>query len=259
MVWVCIALSIPVLLLLLLQFLRFHFSIDVRTPASLEASLGLSFLWFRREFSVDAGRAFTPHPHDDEDRDEEGDRQSPAQAERSDAHTPAGDTPQGREAGEEDGGQRGGLRLPDSWLRHLSRRQARLRKSAIKWALDFGVWRILLRFSLKSGRRVLGLLHPALKFLHLGMEDVYDLGRIAAAWSVLRGTLPALDCPVEFGFNEKPFNLQARLAGGFTGLSALLFGFLTLFSFPWIPLGIRFLHCWRDPRLSRWQRRVLLP
>ncbi|MDQ3000565.1 MAG: hypothetical protein M3Y08_04815 [Fibrobacterota bacterium] len=239
MVWVYIALFILALALVLLQLFRFHFSIDVETPASLRGSIGVSFLWFRREMAVDAVRAVWGHGIEDDDDDDDDDeplRQDPP------PHN----------------GQRGALRIPDAWFSSLDKVLTRLRKTFIKWALDLGVWRILFRFSLRSGRRILGLLGPALKSMYLGMEDVFDLGRIAAAWSVVRGTVPALAAPVEFGFC-RPFAFRAKVAGGFTGLEALFFGFLTLFSFPYIPLAKRFLDCWREPRLNRWQRRVLLP
>lgn len=242
MVWVYIALSILAFGLLLLHFLRFHFSIDVETPASLRGSVGVTFLWFRREFAVDAVRAVWGHGIEDDDDDDDDDYN----------HSPPADPPHPASS------QRGALRIPDSWVAGLNRFQARLRKAFIKWALDMGVWRILFRFSLRSGRRILGLLAPALKSMYLAMEDAFDLGRIAAAWSVVRGTVPALSAPVEFGFC-RPFEFRAKVAGGFTGLEAVLFGFLTLFSFPYIPLAKRFLECWRTPRLNRWQRRVLLP
>jgi hypothetical protein len=250
MVWVCIALAIPALALLLLHFLRFHFHLSVESPSTLRGAVGVSFFGFRREVAVDAARAVWGHGEhngdDDEDDGEDGHEDDAADL-ASDAF-----------GGDARGGQRGALRVPEAWLRLAARLQTRLRKAATKWVLDPGVWRILLRFAWKSGRRVLGLLHPAPEFLHLSLEDVFALGRIAAVWAVLRGTLPALACPAEFGFAQ-PFALRARLAGGFTGLDLVVFGLLTLFSFPWAPLGSRFLHCWRDPRLTRWQRRVLLP
>jgi hypothetical protein len=156
-------------------------------------------------------------------------------------------------------GQRGAIRIPDAILRRAYRLRNRFRDALSKWILDFGVWRLILRFSLKSGRRVLRLLRPRLKALHLGMDDAYDLGRIASVWSAVSATVPALACPVEYGFGAPGFALKARVAGGFSGLGALFFGAGTLYTFPWIPLANRFAECWRDPALSRWQRRVLLP
>ena len=246
MVWVSIALAIPLLILLLLQFLRFHFSIHAQTPATLQGSLGISFLWFRREMTVDAGRAFSSKADGEgETGDPEGKKEDPeAEAEF--------------DPGREFPGQRGALRIPGSWQGYFSRLRSRFRQAGAKWMLDFQVWRALIGFAFKSGRRIIRLLHPALKSFHLGMEDVYDLGRIAAAWSVLRGALPALTGDAEFGFAET-FNFRAKVTGGFTGLNVLFFGLTTLFSFPWVILGGRFAHCWRDPRLNRWQRRVLLP
>ncbi|MDB5103836.1 MAG: hypothetical protein JWP91_1525 [Fibrobacteres bacterium] len=255
MVWVYIALAIPVLFLLLLHFFRVHFSIDVETPAVFRGTVGVSFLWFRREAVVlDVAHTVMGHHEEYDESEEEGEFDESSLDEEV---APAPGTGEGLGPRSDDG-QRGAVGIPESWLLFTKRFRVRTRKAFTKWALDVGVWRLLLRFTLKSGRRVLGLLHPALKFMHLGLEDVYDLGRIAAAWSIVQGTIPALACPVGWGFTE-PFNFKARLAGGFTGLNVLVFGFLTLFSFPWLPLGSRFLHCWRDPRLNRWQRRVLLP
>ena len=268
MVWVCIALSIPVLFLVLLHFLRFHFNLSVETPSTLRGSVGVSFFRFRREVTVDAAQAVMGRPtgkEDADDRDEEGgksrDGEEGAWTRNPNfkaADSPAPDSSRTGEPKDPDAGQRGAVRVPESWHRMADRFQKRVHKAATKWIMDPGVWRILFRFTMKSGRRVLGLLHPALEFLHLSLEDVFDLGRIAAAWSVIRGTVPALACPVEFGFAQ-PFAFRTRLSGGFSGLDLLLFGLLTLFSFPWLPLGSRFVHCWNDPRLTRWQRRVLLP
>ena len=260
MVWVCIALSIPVLFLLLLHFLRFHFNLSIETPATLRGSVGISFFRFRREVTVDAAQAVMGRRagHDDADDDDGGVGVWSSNPNFQAMKPSAGDSAGGDPPSLPDAGQRGALRVPESWHRMMDRFQKRVHKAATKWVMDPGVWRILFRFTMKSGRRVLGLLHPALESMHLSLEDVFDLGRIAAAWSVIRGTIPALACPVEFGFAQ-PLAFRARLAGGFSGLDLLLFGLLTLFSFPWLPLGSRFVHCWNDPRLTRWQRRVLLP
>lgn len=259
MVWVCIALSIPILILLLLHFIRFHFNLSVETPTTLRGSVGFSFFRFRREVTVDAVQAVMGRQGGNDDADEDGVEGAWSGNPNFQAVKPAVDDSVGGNFTNQPGaGQRGALRVPESWHRMLDRFQKRVHKAATKWVLDPGVWRILFRFTMKSGRRVLGLLHPALESMHLSLEDVFDLGRIAAAWSVVRGTIPALACPVEFGFAQ-PFAFRARLAGGFSGLDLLLFGLLTLFSFPWLPLGSRFVHCWNDSRLTRWQRRVLLP
>jgi hypothetical protein len=273
MVWVYIALSIPIAFLLLLHFLRFHFNLSIETPSTFRGSVGVSFFRFRREVTVDAAQAVMGRQagHKDQDGDAEddeegedgdlGDREAGAWSRNPNfkiSHPPASGPASAEAPVDPDAGQRGALRLPDSWHRLADRFQKRIHKAATKWVLDPGVWRILFRFTMESGRRVLGLLHPALEFLHLSLDDVFDLGRIAAAWSVIRGTIPALACPVEFGFAQ-PFAFRARVSGGFSGLNLLLFGLMTLFSFPWVPLGSRFVHCWNDSRLTRWQRRVLLP
>ncbi len=268
MVWVCIALAIPLLVLLLLHLLRFHFTVAVETPSVLRGSVGVTFLKFRREVIVDAAHAVMGHQDDkvgeEDDEDEEGLQDAKGAARHTEAGSGGGGTSDGK--GREGvgpeahppGGERGAIRIPDAWIQAARRVRTRLRKAARKWVLDIGVWKILWRFTWKSGRRVVGLLHPAIESLHLSLEDVFSLGRIAAAWSVAAGTLPALACPTEFGFAQ-PFAFRTRVAGGFSGLNFLLFALLTLFSFPWAPLAGRFAHCWRDPRLNRWQRRVLLP
>jgi hypothetical protein len=268
MVWVLIALAIPLTGLLLLHLLRFHFTIDVETPAILRGSIGVSFLAFRREVVVDAAQAIRGRGSDGEDEDDDdGDGGDGGKGGNNSggmggdkAATP-GTSARGPESSGASGigtGQQGALRIPDRWVRFTGRLQARFHKAMTKWVLDPGVWRIALRFSWKSGRRVVGLIHPAINYLHLCLEDVFALGRISAAWVVAQGMFPALTCPTEFGF-ARPFSLRARLSGGFTGLNLLVFGLLTLFTFPWRPLTARFLECWRDPRLTRWQRRVLLP
>lgn len=257
MVWVLIALAIPLTGLLLLHLLRFHFTIDVETPAILRGSIGISFLAFRREVVVDAAHAIRGRGSDGADgdggEDHGGDGVGETANPESGPRGPATEGSQGIGTA-----QQGALRLPDRWVRFTEKLQARFHKAMTKWVLDPGVWRIVLRFSWKSGRRVVGLIHPAIDFLHLCLEDVFTLGRISAAWVVAQGMFPALDCPTEFGF-ARPFALRARLSGGFSALNLAVFGIMTLFTFPWRPLAARFFECWRDPRLARWQRRVLLP
>ncbi len=248
MVWACIALAPPLLILLSLQLLRFHFSLDLQTPAAFKGALAVSFLWIRREFTWDGGSALASGGGIHGDASQAGVRNGVA-----------GASPSPPEAAATGTRQRGGLSLPDSWLAFFARIKRRARAASIKWALDFRVWGILLRFTLASGKRMLGLLHPVLEYLQLGIEDVYTLGRIASLWSGLRGAIPALACPTEFLFAAKSFTLRTRLGGRFTGLQALWLGLATVFSFPWVPLASRFLISWRDPRLNRWQRRVLLP
>lgn len=242
-VWVYIALAMAALITVLLFLLKFHFSLDLQTPATLKGAAGMSFLWLRREVVLDAARALSSW------KDEESGKTEPP---HSDLSPPAPSPAPGSD-------QRGAVRVPDSWIGTAARFREKLKNASLKTALDWKVWQALILFALKSGRRVLGLLHPGIKSLRVGMEDVYDLGRFAAAWSVFTGTFPALACPVEYGFAEKSFSLKARIAGGFSGLGVLAFGFMTLFTFPWGVLGRRFLHSWRNPALNRWQRRVLLP
>jgi hypothetical protein len=232
MVWVYIALAILLTLIFALQLLHFRFAFDLQSPFLAQGTLTVTFPFLRREFALAAGGAHPPLPGPDA-------------------------ASEGKDMGGK--GQRGGLTLPDSWVAFFRRIKGRSRAAAIKCALDFQVWGLLLRFLLKTGKRALGLLHPAMERLSLGLEDAHTLGRIAGYWAVLQGTLPGLACPTEFRFAAPAFTLELRAAGGFTGLNALWFCLMVLFSLPWAGLAARFIQCWRDPELNQWQRRVLLP
>jgi len=95
------------------------------------------------------------------------------------------------------------------------------------------------------------------EFLRVGGKDVTLLGSFAGAWSALTGMLPSLACPVDYGF-LRPFGLHFRIGARASGLGALAAALSLFLSFPWLRLSGRFLHCWRNPRLNRWQRRLLL-
>ncbi|MEO7425980.1 MAG: hypothetical protein ABI036_12390, partial [Fibrobacteria bacterium] len=223
MVWVYIALAIVLLPLLALQLLRFRFALDLNSPFLVKGTLTVTFPFFPREFALAAGGAHPPSSSPDAANE-------------------------GKNMGGK--GQRGGLTLPDSWVAFFQRLKRRSRAAAIKCALDFQVWRLLLGFLLKTGKRALGLLHPAMERLSLGLEDAHALGRIAAYWAVLQGTLPGLACPTEFRFAAPAFTLELRARGGFSGLNALWFCLTVLFSLPWAGLATRFIQCWRDPELN---------
>jgi len=57
--------------------------------------------------------------------------------------------------------------------------------------VDLPAWGILLGYLRRSVARVVRFLHPRFAFLHLGMEDVAALGRLAGIWSSLAGLFPA--------------------------------------------------------------------
>lgn len=154
--------------------------------------------------------------------------------------------------------QSGFVGVPESWQVRVKSFRKHLRLVLLKFALDTKVWRILLSYLAKTGSRTFRLLHLQLKFLHIGMEDVLSLGKIAAVWSSLSVLFSPLSCPIEYAFNEKPGSIKLSLTGGFTGLQALVFAGSTVFTFPWVSLGYRFFTSWRNPRLKRWQRRLLL-
>lgn len=241
MVWVYIALAIPCLFCLLAFLCKFKLAVEWHSPAAIEATARFSFLGFRREIELSRADWI----------DENDDREDEAPVAEA---APVPEDPVGRTLH----GQAGFLLVPSRlsfWLANLKRH---FRRAAVRFALDLSVWRALFKYTSQSGRRVLGLLHPRLEYLHVGMEDVVTLGGFAAAWSSLQGIFPGLAAPVEYGFNERPASVKMKLASRFTGWDILVFGVLTLFSFPWIRLASRFIHCWRNPRLSLWQRRLLL-
>jgi hypothetical protein len=117
----------------------------------------------------------------------------------------------------------------------------------------------LAAFGWRSGRRAVWLLGPRIESLHLGLENAYDLARFASVWSVAQATLPALACPVSYGFGGKQTEIRVRMGGRFTALGLALLGLFSLTTFPFGPLLRRLAHCWRDPELAGWQKRVLLP
>ena len=246
MVWAILA-AIPLLFPILLYCVRFHYHAEYESPAALRLTAGMRFLWIRKSVAVEPGRALWGH--EDESDDEDDGEAGPDQAAE---HYTA-------EPGPEHDGQRGALRLPESWATGLARLRDRLRKASARWVLDPGVWRLLLRYTWGEGRRALWLLSPHLESLHLGLSDAYSLARLAAVWSALAGTFPALACPVSYGFGTREFDVKARVGGRFTALGVLVFALISITSIPWTGLASRFADCWRDPRLTRWQKRVLLP
>ena len=262
MAWPIIA-GVPVLLLCLflalLYCVRFHYHAEYESPAALRFAAGVRFFWYRKSIAIEPGRALWGHENDnDEDEDETEASAASAAAGSPAAGNPGPVTP-GDSTPASDLGQRGALSLPDAWVTAFAKLKDRLRNASAKWILDLGVWRLLIRYAWRAGRRVLWLLHPRLESLHLGVANAYDLARMAAAWSALAGTFPALACPVSYGFGAREFEARFRCGGRFTGLGVLGFALVSLTSFPWAGLASRFAHCWRDPRLARWQRRVLLP
>ena len=246
MVWAILA-AIPLLFLLLLYAVRFHYHAEYESPAVLRFTAGMRFLWIRKTLAVEPGRALWGHENENEgyagDDDDLFEESQPAAA----------------ASGEARDGQRGALRLPDAWALGLARFRARLRKAGARWILDPGVWRLMLRYAWGEGRRALWLLGPRLESLHLGLSDAYSLARLAAVWSALAGMFPALACPVSYGFGARESEIRTRVGGRFTALGVLIFALLSITSIPWAGLYSRYADCWRDPRLTRWQKRVLLP
>lgn len=243
--WLLIAcLSLACLLLLALHLLRFRYAFAYDFPNVTEARMELSFLWWRK--------VLAPAAEDREPEDGMGNREvSPSGG----GHPESGASPGGSGPAGPRPGQGGFLALP--WKERLARFQSRFKSAALKWALDLALWGRLLAYALRSGLRALRFIGPSMEHLHVGSADVYNLGRFAAAWSSLSAAIPFLACPVAYGFNERPFALRLRASGGCTALGLLAFAVTLLITLPWLGMAGRFLSCWRNPRLNRWQRKLV--
>src|SRR5690606_29895827 len=112
-VWVYIALAIFALFLTFLYLVKFHFSLDLKTPETLQASVGLSFLWMRRELVLNAAQALSS-------RAEEAREPSEAPPAGRDSHT-------ADPLGAPDPDQRGAVRIPDSWIGSAARFRLRVK------------------------------------------------------------------------------------------------------------------------------------
>jgi hypothetical protein len=259
MVWSILA-AILLLALLALWLIRFRYHIEYESPAALRVAAGVHFLWWRKTLATDPLRLFK-HADGSVPPDAGPSASGPASATAASAAAPpaAGTSDAGPGPAKDFPGQRGAVRLPSSWLGFFARFRDRTRQAGVKWMLDPGVWRLLAAFGWRSGRRFLWLIRPRIESLHVGLENAYDLARFASAWSVAQATVPALACPVTYGFGVREAELRARLGGRFTALGLLMLGLLSLTTFPFGPLLRRFARCWRDPELAGWQKRVLLP
>jgi hypothetical protein len=259
-VWSILA-AIPLLVLLALWLLRFRYHLEYESPAVLRMVAGIHFLWWRKTLSADPLRAFGIGPDGDDGKSGPGPDSRAGAEGRTGVHPPGTGGSPGSGADVADGleGQRGALRLPDSWLAFFGHSRERFRRAGLKWLLDPSVWRLLAGFAWRSSRRVLWLVRPRLESLHVGLADAYDLARLASAWSVVQASLPALACPVSYGFGARTAEVRVRLGGRFTALDMAGLGLVSLTTFPFGRLLRRFAHCWRDPELSGWQKRVLLP
>lgn len=260
MVWSIMA-AIPLLALLALWLIRFRYHLEYESPAALRVVAGIHFLWWHKTLSADPLRALGSESDEDNGKPGSGSASEHAGETPSGRHAPGNNGLDGGGPGASDGfaGQRGALRLPDSWMSFLGHIRNRFRRAGLKWVLDPGVWRLLAGFGWRSSRRVLWLARPRMQSLHLGLANAYDLSRLASAWSVAQATLPALACPVSYGFGARAAEIRVRLGGRFTALDVAVLGLVSLTTFPFRGLLRRFAQCWRDPELAGWQKRVLLP
>lgn len=256
MVWSILA-AILLLALLALWLIRFRYHIEYESPAALRVAAGVHFLWWRKTLATEPLRLLK-HAGGHAPSDAAPSASGPASATAADSPA-AGPSGAGPNPAEDFPGQRGAVRLPSSLIGFIARFRERSRQAGVKWMLDPGVWRLLAAFGWRSGRRVLWLLRPRIESFHLGLENAYDLARFASAWSVAQATVPALACPVTYGFGAREAEIRTRLGGRFTALGLLMLGLLSLTTFPFGPLLRQFARCWRDPGLAGWQKRVLLP
>lgn len=240
-------LAIGALILSALHLIRFRYHFAYAFPQTAESAVSLSFLGWKREFRLREGKTGGEKEADEASApaDNGGETASPAPM-------GAGGTRPGAPGPRP--GQEGFLAVP--FRARMSTWQGRLKSAGVKWALDLPVWGHLGAYGLRTGLRALRLVGPTLERLHLASHDVLNLGRFAAFWSSLSGLAPFLASPVEYRFAQ-PFALRFRISGGCTGLGFLLFALALVLSLPWLRLLRRFRHCWRNPRLNRWQRRVV--
>lgn len=234
-------LALAALALLALHLIRFRYHFAYAFPQATEGVMALSFLGWKKEFRLhEAEEPDTSEPAD------AGPPSGPAAAKAASGTGPGAPGPRP--------GQEGFLAVP--FRERMATWKGRLKSAGLKWALDLPVWGHLAAYGLRSGLRALRLVGPSLERLHLASADVVNLGRFAAFWSTVSGLAPFLASPVEYRFAE-PFALRFRLSGGCTGLGFLLFALALLLTLPWLSLFRRFRHCWRHPRLNRWQRKVV--
>lgn len=241
------ALAAASFLLLASWLLRFRYHLEYAFPDSAQGEISFAFLFWRKTM------AFHPRIRRQPDA-EASPSPDPGPPTESSGAVPA-DPGVGQDRAAPRPGQEGFLSVPLS--DRMSRFRRRLKAAALKWAFDLGVWRLLAAFTVRSGFDTLRFVGPSMEYLHVGSAHVYGLGKFAAAWSTLSGMVPFLACPVEYGFNERPFALRFRLSGGCSLLGFLAFVLAWFVAIPWIALWRRFLHCWRNPRPSRWQRRLM--
>lgn len=208
-------------------------------PYLTQGRMAVTFLWWRKEFHLSAPS------------EEESDGDDPAAGRPPEPRT----SDPGQVLRRPRPGQEGFVSIP--WKERKARLKSKLKSAGLKWVLDLAVWGHLLGFALRSGFRTLRLAGPSMEHLHVGSANIGGLGRFAAFWSTVTGMVPFLSCPVEYGFDERPFSLRVRISGGCSALGVLALGLVLFLTIPWRGLANRFAYCWRHPRLNRWQRKLI--
>lgn len=237
--------TVAALLALAAWQLRCRYSFLYIFPYLTQGRMAITFLWWRKEFPLGASS-----------EEESDDGEAPAAGRTSDPQAaPAAVSRPGSGSRRPRPGQEGFVSVP--WKERKARLRIRLKSAGLKWVLDLAVWGHLLGFALRSGFRTLRLAGPSMEHLHVGSANIGGLGRFAAFWSTVTGMVPFLSCPVEYGFDERPFSLRVRISGGCSALGVLAFGLVLFLTIPWRGLASRFAYCWRHPRLNRWQRKLV--
>lgn len=249
-------LALGALFLLALHLIRFRYHFDYAFPHARNGAVTLSFLGWKKQVRFQEDAASSGAATGAATVEPTATATGAATVEATGAATAKAP---GEATGAEPGssgprpGQEGFLAVP--FRERMATWKGRLKHAGLKFALDLPVWGLLSVYGLRSGLRTLRLVGPSLERLHLASLDVVNLGRFAAFWSTLAGLAPFLASPVEYRFAQ-PFALRFRVSGGCTGLGFLLFVLALLFTVPWASLLGRFRHCWRNPRLNLWQRKV---
>jgi hypothetical protein len=244
-----VAVALGAAALLSLHLLRFRYSFDYVFPTATEGRMEISFLFWRKviPFGDDPGETSGQAPVTPEKTASSGTSGVSGTAGASTVPDTAGPGPRP--------GQEGFLAVP--FKERVSRLRSHFKQAGKKWILDLAVWGHLVAYLLRSGFRALRFAGPSLQNLHVGSADVANLGRFAAAWSGLRAAVPFLACPVEYGFNERPFALRLKVGGGCTALGLLTFLLALVATLPWVRLFRRFAKSWRNPALDPWQRKLV--
>lgn len=136
--------------------------------------------------------------------------------------------------------------------------RTRLRRALFLFVTDGAVWRSLLAYSLRSLRRLFGLLDLEVT-ARVSHYNPATMGRIAGYWYAARPFLRTRRLELQFDFEKPRFSVELTARGGFTLMRALACAILIFFSFPWFRLSRRAWRSWNlsaPLRFSGWRKWV---